>query len=89
MAAPNALEILTGVESVEVRHALNNEVLMSGLRKIFAFEAKFQAESIENEALSAQPNTNLMIQHAARTRAAREFVATIKSRLEALTVRQR
>jgi hypothetical protein len=89
MAAPSTHEILTATENMAVREMLGNEALMSGLRKIFAFDAKFHAESLENEALSAQPNTHIMIQHSSRCRSAREFVTTIKTRLEGLTVKQR
>lgn len=89
MAQPSTFDILTGAESMAVREMLGNELVMNGLRKIFAFDAKFHAESLENEALSAQPNTHIMIQHSSRCRSAREFVTTIKMRLETLTVKQR
>jgi hypothetical protein len=85
---PTQPEILTTPELLALREMLANETLVIALRKVLAYDNRVQAESMENEALTAEPNTNRIIQYAARSRTSREFLETLKRRIEALTVRQ-
>lgn len=63
---------------------LGNAEAMSGLRKIFSFEERYHAETMENAALSDVVNTPRIIQAAAAKRSARNVEHTIRSRMETL-----
>ena len=85
MAQPNPSELLTGAELQALNEAFHNDALMSGLRKLMGWESVIQGESMENEALTPNPNVGRIIQYAARKRAAREFQQILQGRISVLT----
>lgn len=66
MRTPNPANALTTIEIQEVSGALDNGVLMGGLCKIWRAEAEYWRAMGKAEALKPNPNSNLMIQYAAR-----------------------
>jgi hypothetical protein len=89
MAQPSPFDMLNTAELLALREALMNESLMSGLRKIFDFDHRLHSESMENEALSVEPNVHRIIQFASKSRSAQEIFITIKARMHTLTPQQR
>lgn len=88
MAQPSQSNMLTASEALAVQEALANVQLMNGLMKIFGYDQQVHSETIANEALATEPNVYRIVQGAQRYRSAKEWVNTIKSRLETLTVKQ-
>lgn len=88
MPQPTKHEFLEAHELLALREALANPSFVSGLQKTQAYEAKIYTESMENEALNPEPNTHRLVQYAARSRSAKEFISNLKNRIETLTVRQ-
>ena len=89
MAEITQADMLTAAELLALRDALMNEPLVSALQKVFHFDGKMHSESMENEALAAEPNVNRIIQSAARSRSSRELLMTLKTRMGTLTPKQR
>ena len=89
MPTPKKDELLTLEELTALRDALGSVVFVNALTKVCRYDARVHAESMENEALAPTPNTSLIIQYAARSRHANEYISSLKRRIDALTVKQR
>lgn len=89
MPQPNQFEYLDTSEILALQEALQNASLMSGLKKVLGFDERYHAESMRNEALAADPNVHRIVQFAAQSRAAAEFLMTLRTRIQQLTKTQR
>jgi hypothetical protein len=72
----------TNLESEDRRQLLlmlDNSALMASFRKLLLEEAAFWQTHLQNESLQQSPNTNLMIQYAAKASAVASMEAIIRS----------
>jgi hypothetical protein len=89
MANPLKQEMLTTAEALALQGAMQDPDFLNAMAKVYAYDARHHNESMENQALTPDPNTNQIIQFAARARASREWLAVLKLRIAALAPQKR
>ena len=75
-------ETLTAAEMLALQSAITNDDLMSAMNKLFLAEEKWCMGTMQQVALAPQPDTNQMIQNAARARAFHEWLYVLKKNAE-------